>query len=63
MSNLAEIHCDVRQFRSDVSWRGHTHDVLQHIERTQTALLGADSMRRDRMLRGTGIRMLGNMTL
>jgi diguanylate cyclase (GGDEF)-like protein/PAS domain S-box-containing protein len=37
---------NVRQFREDVYWRGHTHDVLEHIERTQTALLGADSMRR-----------------
>jgi diguanylate cyclase (GGDEF)-like protein/PAS domain S-box-containing protein len=36
----------VRQFREDLSWRVHTYEVLQHIERTQTALLGADSMRR-----------------
>jgi diguanylate cyclase (GGDEF)-like protein/PAS domain S-box-containing protein len=36
----------VREFEHDVLWRGHTHEVLEHIERTQTALLGADSMRR-----------------
>jgi diguanylate cyclase (GGDEF)-like protein/PAS domain S-box-containing protein len=36
----------VRDFENDVFWRGHTHDVLEHIERTQTALLGAESMRR-----------------
>jgi diguanylate cyclase (GGDEF)-like protein/PAS domain S-box-containing protein len=36
----------LRQFRADVEWRGHTHLVLEHIERTQTALLGADSYRR-----------------
>jgi len=36
----------VLQFRSDVEWRGHTHQVLEHIERAQTALLGADSSRR-----------------
>jgi diguanylate cyclase (GGDEF)-like protein/PAS domain S-box-containing protein len=36
----------VRQFRNDVEWRGHTHSVLEHIERTQTALLAADSVRR-----------------
>jgi CHASE3 domain sensor protein len=39
-------YMSVRQFRSDVEWRGHTHQVLEHIERTQTALLGADSSRR-----------------
>jgi diguanylate cyclase (GGDEF)-like protein/PAS domain S-box-containing protein len=36
----------VQQFRNDVEWRGHTHTVLEHIERTQTALLAADGYRR-----------------
>lgn len=36
----------IRELQTDVYWRGHTNDVLQHIERTQTALLGAESMRR-----------------
>ncbi len=36
----------VVQFRNDVEWRGHTHQVLEHIERANTALLGADSSRR-----------------
>jgi diguanylate cyclase (GGDEF)-like protein/PAS domain S-box-containing protein len=36
----------VRQFRRDVDWRVHTHAVLEHIERAQTALLAADSFRR-----------------
>jgi diguanylate cyclase (GGDEF)-like protein/PAS domain S-box-containing protein len=36
----------IREFQTDVYWRGHTNEVLQHIERTQTALLGAESMRR-----------------
>ena len=36
----------VVQFRNDVEWRSHTHQVLEHIERANTALLGADSLRR-----------------
>jgi diguanylate cyclase (GGDEF)-like protein/PAS domain S-box-containing protein len=36
----------MQQFHSDVEWRGHTHLVLEHIERTQTALLSAESYRR-----------------
>jgi diguanylate cyclase (GGDEF)-like protein/PAS domain S-box-containing protein len=36
----------MREFRNDVEWRGHTHLVLEHIERMQTALLSADSYRR-----------------
>ena len=36
----------MREFRNDVDWRGHTHLVLEHIERMQTALLSADSYRR-----------------
>jgi diguanylate cyclase (GGDEF)-like protein/PAS domain S-box-containing protein len=36
----------IRQFRTDVSWRGHTYQVLQHIELAQSALLGADTLRR-----------------
>lgn len=36
----------VQKFRDDIEWRGHTHSVLEHVERMQTALLGADSYRR-----------------
>jgi diguanylate cyclase (GGDEF)-like protein/PAS domain S-box-containing protein len=36
----------VRQFQTDVYWRGQTTQALEHIERIQTALLGADAMRR-----------------
>jgi diguanylate cyclase (GGDEF)-like protein/PAS domain S-box-containing protein len=35
----------LQEFRGDIEWRGHTHVVLEHIERAQTALLGADSFR------------------
>jgi len=37
----------MEQSRNDLAWRAHTHQVLEHIERAQTALLAADASRRD----------------
>ena len=36
----------VQQFRDDVGWVDHTHLVLEHIERSESALLAADGARR-----------------
>ncbi len=42
----AASYARTKPFRSDVDWRGHTYQVMQHIEQTHTALLAADAMRR-----------------